>query len=141
VATAAGETLAVPVVSDTFRIASVLAPGDTLLADIKPLWPSPGIPTWVWVALIVAVALLAAGLWWLWRRRRRSLDAGAGVESGDPYTEARRRLEALVIDPPTPAGRIAAAGEIPPAYLARAGDARPGAHHARDPRLTLRHSV
>ena len=123
VATAAGETLAVPVVSDTFRIASVLAPGDTLLADIKPLWPSPGIPTWVWVALVVAVAILVAGLWWWWRRQRRSLDAGAGVESGDPYAEARRRLEALAVDPPTPAGRIAAAGEIGDAlraYLARA---------------------
>jgi hypothetical protein len=123
VATAAGETLAVPIVSDTFRIASVLAPGDTLLADIKPLWPSPGIPTWVWVALVAAAALLAAGLWWWWRRRKRSIDADAEVEPGDPYAEARRRLEALAVDPPTPAGRIAAAGEIGDAlraYLARA---------------------
>jgi hypothetical protein len=121
VATAAGETLAVPVVSDTFRIASVLAPGDTLLADIKPLWPSPGIPTWVWIALLAAAALLAAGLWWWWRRRRPLGDAG--VESGDPYEEARQRLEALAVDPPTPVGRIAAAGEIGDAlreYLARA---------------------
>jgi hypothetical protein len=123
VATAAGETLAVPVVSDTFRIASVLAPGDTLLADIKPLWPSPGIPTWVWVALAAAAALLAAGLWWWWRRRRRSREGDALAEIGDPYAEARRRLEALAVDPPTPAGRIAAAGEIGDAlreYLARA---------------------
>lgn len=112
VATAAGETLAVPVVSDTFRIASVLAPGDTLLADIKPLWPSPGLSSWVWLALAAALAVLVAALWWWWRRRKGRGEEQAVAETGDPYEAARRRLEALAIDPPTPAGRIAAAGEI-----------------------------
>ena len=123
VATAEGETLAVPVVSDTFRIASVLAPGDTLLADIKPLWPTPGIPPWVWLALAAAAALAVAALWW-WRRRRRARGAPeAAAAAGDPYAEARRRLEALATEPPTPAERILAAGEIGDAlrdYLAGA---------------------
>ena len=122
VATATGETLAVPVVSDTFRIASVLAQGDTLLADIKPLWPSPGIPPWVWLALAAAVAILIAVLWWWWRRRRRG-QGEAADEAGDPYAEARRKLAALMVDPPTPAERIAAASEIGDAlrdYLAGA---------------------
>lgn len=121
VATAEGETLAVPVVSDTFRIASVLAPGDTLLADIKPLWPTPGIPPWMWVALAALVALALAALWW-WRRRARGAPEVAAAV-GDPYAEARRRLEALATEPPSPAERIVAAGEIGDAlrdYLAAA---------------------
>jgi hypothetical protein len=124
VATSSGDTVAVPLVSDTFHIASVLTPGDTLLADIKPLWPSPGIPFWVWAALAAALALLIAGAWW-WHRRRRGAGAASAVpEAGlDPYEEARRRIEALAIEPPSPKERIAAAGEIGEALRAYLADA------------------
>ena len=122
VATSSGDTLTVPVVSDTFHIASVLAPGDTLLADIKPLWPQPGMPPWVWIALAVALALLIAAAWW-WRRRRRRGIAESTLAALDPYEEARRRIEELAVDPPSPATRIAAAagiGEALRGYLADA---------------------
>ena len=69
-----GDTLDVPVVSDTLRVASVLTPGDTLLADIKPLWRTAGIPWWIWV-VAAALALAILALWW--RRRRRRRDARA----------------------------------------------------------------
>ena len=123
VATATGDTLTVPVRSDTFHVASVLAPGDTLLADIKPLWPSPGVPLWVWAALALALAALAAAVWW-WRRRRRAV-AGPLVAGrmADPYGEAHRRLAALAEDPALPEERIEAAAEIGEAlrdYLAGA---------------------
>jgi hypothetical protein len=112
VATSTGDTIVVPMLSDTFHIASVLAPGDTLLADIKPLWPEPGIPLWVWAAL-AALAVALATLLWLWWRRRRARPAGvAGAGAGDPYAEARRRIEALAGDPPTAGERIAAAAGI-----------------------------
>ncbi|MGH7565555.1 MAG: hypothetical protein ACREK2_01875 [Gemmatimonadota bacterium] len=112
VATSAGDTLTVPMLSDTFHIASVLAPGDTLLADIKPLWPAPGIPLWVWAVLAAALAaaLLAVVWWWLRRRKRPSEAlAGAGL---DPYEEARRRIEALAAEPASAPERIAAAAAI-----------------------------
>jgi hypothetical protein len=113
VATSTGDTVVVPMLSDTFRIASVLAPGDTLLADIKPLWPEPGVPFWVWVALAALAAALAIVLWRWWRRRRRAQAGGAaGGGAGDPYEEARRRIEALAVEPATPAERIAAAAGI-----------------------------
>jgi hypothetical protein len=112
VATATGDTLPVPVVSDTFHIASVLAPGDTLLADIKPLWPSPGIPPWVWVALAAAVAAVVAGLWWWWRRRPARPSAELPAAPADAYEVARRRIVALAADAPSPAARIAAAAGI-----------------------------
>jgi len=121
VATADGDTLIVPVRSDTFRVASVLAPGDTLLADIKPLWPSPGVPLWVWVALALALAALATGAWWWHRRRRASVVPAVGRRALDPYGEARRRLEELSEDPPAPEARIEAATAIAAAlrdYLA-----------------------
>lgn len=112
VATAAGDTLLAPLVSDTFRIASVLAPGDTLLADIKPLWPDPGIPLWVWVALAVAVAALIAALWWWWHRRRARAPAEIPAAVADAYEVARRRIKALADEAPSPAERIAAAAGI-----------------------------
>ena len=112
VATATGDTLPVPVLSDTFHIASVLAPGDTLLADIKPLWPSPGIPLWVWVALAAAaVAALIAALWW-WRRRHARPAAEPAAAAADAYEVARRRIEALAAEAPSPGARIAAAAGI-----------------------------
>jgi hypothetical protein len=112
VATATGDTLPVPVVSDTFRIASVLAPGDTLLADIKPLWPGPGIPPWIWIALAAAVAVLVAVLWWWWRQRRARPSAELPTALADAYEVARRRIEALSAEAPSPAARIAAAAGI-----------------------------
>lgn len=123
VATATGDTLAVPVRSDTFHVASVLAPGDTLLADIKPLWPSPGVPLWVWVALALALVAFAAVLWWWWRRRRAVARPRAAARVVDPYEEALRRLEVLAQDPARPEERIVAAAEIGEAlrdYLAAA---------------------
>jgi hypothetical protein len=109
VATADGDTLRVPVYADTIQVASVLAPGDTLLADIKPLWVGGGIPLWFWIllALLIALALLA---WWWWRRRDR-VDEPPQVRP-DAYQIARRRLESLQTEPPTSGRRIAAAAEI-----------------------------
>ena len=112
VATSTGDTIVVPLLSDTFRIASVLAPGDTLLADIKPLWPQPGIPLWVWAALAALVVALAIALWWWWRRRRARPSRVAGGTATDPYAEARRRIEAFSGDPSTAGERIAAAAAI-----------------------------
>lgn len=108
VATADGDTLRVPVYADPIPVASVLAPGDTLLADIKPLWVSGGTPLWLWVlvALLIVLALLA---WW-WRRRRQ-VDEPSQVRP-DAYEIARRRLESLQTEPPTSSRRIAAAAEI-----------------------------
>lgn len=111
VASSSGDTLPVPIVSDTFHIASVLTPGDTLLADIKPLWPAPGIPLWVWAALAAALAVLLAALWW-WHRRRAHPSAALAGPGVDPYGEARRRIEALAVEPPSPRERIASAAGI-----------------------------
>jgi hypothetical protein len=109
VATADGDTLRVPVYADTIHVASVLAPGDTLLADIKPLWISGGIPLWFWIllALLIALALLA---WWWWRQRGQ-VDELPQVHP-DAYEIARRQLEALKMEPPTSGRRMAAAAEI-----------------------------
>lgn len=120
VATSTGDTLPVPMLSDTFHIASVLAPGDTLLADIKPLWPEPGLPGWVWALLAATAMALAATLWWWWRRRRSVTAAAPGV-AVDPYGEARRRIEALAVEPPSPRERIVSAtgiGDALRGYLA-----------------------
>jgi hypothetical protein len=112
VATATGDTLPVPVLSDTFRIASVLAPGDTLLADIKPLWPRPGIPLWVRLAIAALAVALVAALWW-WRRRRRArAPAELSAVAADAYQVARDRIEALSAEPASPGARIAAAAGI-----------------------------
>jgi hypothetical protein len=121
IATSGGDTVPVPMLSDTFHIATVLAPGDTLLADIKPLWPGPGTPLWIWAALAAAVAFLIAAAWW--RRRRGGGAAESSIPDIDPYAEARRRIEALAVDPPSPEARIAAAagiGEALRGYLADA---------------------
>lgn len=123
VATSSGDTVIVPMVSDTFRIASVLAPGDTLLADIKPLWPEPGIPLWLWAALAALVAALAVVLWWWWRRRRARPGTAAGAGAVDPYEEARRRIESLAIDPPGAGERIAAAAGVGDAIRGYLADA------------------
>ncbi|HEY7472190.1 MAG TPA: hypothetical protein VIE68_07580 [Gemmatimonadota bacterium] len=121
IATSSGDTVTVPVVSDTFHVASVLAPGDTLLADIKPLWPEPGAPPWVWLALAALLALLFALGWWWWRRRR----GGAAAETAglDPYADARRRIEELAAEPPTAAARIGAAAGIAEALRGYLADA------------------
>jgi hypothetical protein len=112
VATSTGDTVIVPILSDTFRIASVLAPGDTLLADIKPLWPEPGVPFWVWAALAALAAALAIALWWWWRHRRAQRGGVTDADAGDPYEEARRRIEALAVEPSTAGERIGAAAGI-----------------------------
>lgn len=111
VATATGDTLPVPVLSDTFRIASVLAPGDTLLADIKPLWPSPGIPLWVWLVVAALALAVVAALWW-WRRRRGRAPAAPAAVAADAFEVARRRIEALASEPASPGARIEAAAGI-----------------------------
>lgn len=109
VATADGDTLRVPVHADTIQVASVLAPGDTLLADIKPLWVNGGIPMWFWIllALLIALALLA---WWWWRRRGQ-VEELPKIRP-DAYQIARRQLQSLQAEPPTAARRTAAAAEI-----------------------------
>ena len=105
-----GDTLGVPVVSDTIRVASVLTPGDTLLADIKPIWRTPGLPWWLWlVAAALALGILA--FWWR-RRRGRRRERPAPGPALDPYELARRRIEALADEPADPAGRVAAAAGI-----------------------------
>ncbi|MGH7564079.1 MAG: hypothetical protein ACREK5_06625 [Gemmatimonadota bacterium] len=114
-----GDTLRVPVVSDTLEVASVLAPGDSLLADIKPLWRTPGLPWWIGLVLAALVLALAA-LWWR-RRRQRPEARPVPRVVGDPYREARQRIEALGEEPATPTGRVAAAagmGDALRSYLA-----------------------
>jgi hypothetical protein len=121
VVTDRGDTLAVPVDADTMRVASVLAPGDTVLADIKPPWAPGGIPAWVWW-LAAAAAVLTAVLVWRWRRRRPA-PAVALRPPRDAYREARERIAALGAEPADPEGAIAAAGGIGDAlrgYLAEA---------------------
>jgi hypothetical protein len=117
-----GDTLRVPVVSDTLQVMSVLAPGDTLLADIKPLWRSPGLPWWIWLVLAALVLALAA-LWWRRRRRRTAEPRALRAVTFDPYREARGRIETLSGEPATPAERVAAAagmGDALRSYLADA---------------------
>lgn len=120
---ASGDTLPARVSSDTIPVASVLAPGDTLLADIKPLWEPESLPAWIWWALAAAALLLLACLWW-WRRRSGADVATAGPSVGvDPYADALRRIEAAAERGATPEERIEAAGEIGDAlrdYLLRA---------------------
>lgn len=111
VVSGAGDTLRVPVTSDTVRVARVLAPADTVLAGIKPLWTERGIPAWVWwaVAAIVATTLLLA--WW-WRRRRPGEPAAVTRRRRGAYAVARRRIEKLREEPVTPEAGIAAAAGI-----------------------------
>ena len=120
VLTARGDTLRVPVRADTMRVASVLAPGDTVLADIKPPWPPAGIPWWVWA---VAVGVAAAVVWLLWRRFRRRPAQPAAAPPRDVYLEARRKIAALGAEPVEPASRIAAAAGIGDALRAYLSDA------------------
>jgi hypothetical protein len=110
VVTDRGDTLTVPVRADTMRVASVLAPGDTVLADIKPLWRPKGIPTWVWWLLAAAVALAAFLIWRWWRRR--PAPAVPLREARDAYLEARQRITALGAEPADPEAAIAAAAGI-----------------------------
>jgi hypothetical protein len=110
VVTDRGDTLAVPVGADTMRVASVLAPGDTVLADIKPPWAPGGIPAWVWW-LAAAAAALAALLVWRWRRRRPA-PAVALRPPRDAYREARERIAALGAEPADPEAAITAAAGI-----------------------------
>lgn len=119
---AGGDTLPVRVFSDTIPVASVLAPGDTLLADIKPLWEPESLPAWVWRALAALALLLLACLWW-WRRSGEDVVAAGPSAGVDPYADARRRIEAAAERGATPEARIEAAGEIGDAlrdYLLRA---------------------
>lgn len=109
VVTERGDTIPVRVTSDTMRVTSVLAPGDTLLADIKPLWRPSGIPAWVWWLLAALAALLAALLWW---RRRRPGAVVPAREPRDVYLEARERIAALGVEPSDPEQAIAAAAGI-----------------------------
>lgn len=114
------DTVRVPVVSDTLRVSSVLTPGDTLLADIKPLWRTSGLP-W-WIGLVAAgVALAAAAIWW-WRRRASARPV-ARVPAVDPYLRARERIESLGEEPGTPTDRVAAASGIGDALRAYLADA------------------
>ncbi|CAN5325442.1 hypothetical protein BH18GEM1_BH18GEM1_22110 [soil metagenome] len=117
-----GDTLGVTVTSDTIRVASVLAPGDTLLADIKPLWKPRGVPAWVWALagaiLVLALALLA---WWR-RRRRRAPSAERVAEATDPYRAAREAIEPYLDDPPSPDRRLTAASRIGDALRAYLAD-------------------
>ncbi len=124
VVTARGDTTSVPVRADTMRVASVLAPGDTVLADIKPPWRAPGIPWWVWA---VAAALAAALLWLLWRRFRRKPAEAALAPPRDVYLEARRTIAALGAEPADQAQGLEAAAGIGDAlrgYLADAWSLR-----------------
>ena len=116
-----GDTIRVPVVSDTLRVASVLAPGDTLLADIKPLWTRPGWPWWIW-ALLGALLLALAALWWR-RRRRRAAPGPLLRPATDPYQVARERIETLAGEPGSPPGRVAAAAGIGDALRSYLADA------------------
>lgn len=117
-----GDTIAVPIHSDTIRVASVLAPGDTLLADIKPLWEPETLPAWIWWALAAALLLVLLAVWW-WRRRARGTAEPAGRAAAvDPYAEARERIAAAG-RAATATERIEAAAEIGDAlrdYLAGA---------------------
>jgi hypothetical protein len=110
VVTDRGDTLTVSVRADTMRVASVLAPGDTVLADIKPLWRPEGIPGWVWWLLAAAVAI-AAFLIWRWRRHRPA-PAVPLRAARDAYLDARQRITALGAEPSDPEAAITAAAGI-----------------------------
>lgn len=121
VVTGRGDTLTVPVTSDTIRVTSVLAPGDTLLADIKPLWRERGVPAWVWWLAAALALLMVLVVWRWWRKRRRRAPVAAEPRPADAYQAARDAIEQHRIDPPTPARRTAAAAAIADAlrgYLA-----------------------
>ncbi|MFN2420623.1 MAG: hypothetical protein ABR527_04510 [Gemmatimonadota bacterium] len=110
VVTERGDTLGVPVRADTMRVRSVLAPGDTVLADIKPLWTPREFPAWIWAFLALALAIIAL-LWWR-RRRRRGVVAAPGIAPRDAYREARQRIVALGAEPEDPERAVAAAAGI-----------------------------
>ena len=97
VVTDRGDTIAVPVRSDTLRVASVLAPGDTVLADIKPLWRPGGVPWWVWALAAVALAVLLA--WLVARRLRRRREEAPARAARDAYGVARARITDLGVEP------------------------------------------
>lgn len=110
VVAASGDTVAVPVVSDTIPVASVLAPGDTLLADIKPPWRPE--TSWAWLWWVLALALLAALVAVAWRRRRRKEVGREAAPPRDPYEVARSRIRAASGARGDAASRIRAAAEI-----------------------------
>jgi hypothetical protein len=56
--------------------------------------------------------MLALATWLWWRRRRASSSGNAGAGAGDPYEEARRRIEELAGEPAAASERIAAAAGI-----------------------------
>lgn len=120
VVTELGDTLAVPVTADTIRVVSVLTPGDTVLADIKPLWTERRAPPWTWIAVLALVILAAALL--LLRRRRAPGAVEATAAARDPYGEARERIQALAREGEDgSAARVRAAvgiGEAVRGYLA-----------------------
>ncbi len=112
-----GEASSAPV---SLKVVSLL-PKDAQqqkLADIRG--PQPvGIGRAFWVALAVAVALLAAIVAWLVRRRRRAEVPGAApVPELPPDAEALRALEALG------ASGLLARGEYRPFYIALAAVAK-----------------
>lgn len=121
VVTDIGDTLTVPVTADTIHVASVLAPGDTLLADIKPLWKREGLPAWVWW-LLAALLVLAALAWWYWRRRKTG-DREAWQPKPDAFHVARDQIAVYREDPPTPPQRLTAAAGIGDALRSYLADA------------------
>lgn len=86
------------VYTDGFRVyvLSVLAEGDTLLRDIKPMQKYPfQLPLWVYIALLI-VALILAFYLWLKRPRKPKREYIAQTETKQPVLPAwQKALKAL----------------------------------------------
>ena len=98
-----------------------------LPADTAERVPKPargllveGWPWWLlWLALLVAAALIGLGIWWWYRRRRR----GEGAAVLDPYRHAEREFDRVVAMGLLEAGErgrfVALMVEVVREYLAR----------------------
>ncbi len=91
-----------------FQVTSVLKPGETAPADIKPQAVMAERP--VWPTVLLALVLLGVGIW-LWYRRRakrrpEEAPAGPAAPSRPPHEVAYAELERLLSSGLLEAGRL-----------------------------------
>jgi len=124
----------------SLAVRSIL-PADSTLHVPKPareLIPArPVAPWWLWLAIAVAIAVLAGVVWW-WRRRRQ----GSTAPTGDPYADAERefdRVERLGLVAAGEHGRHAVLmTDVLRRYLAARGTGATLAHTSGELLVTLR---